>query len=129
MPPKRKLKITARALLDIRTPTDVQIAPDGVRVVYAVPEIDWDDNVTPQHLYLRNANRDDDTPRQLTRGDGSESSPRWSPDGKWLAFLSAREDAEDDGDDELDDIGEQVWLLPMDGGGGEAYKLTVRAPG
>jgi Tol biopolymer transport system component len=47
----------------------------------------------------------------MTRKDASSSSPRWSPDGKWLAFLSARNEGES-----------QVWLLNRQGG--EAEQLT-----
>src|SRR5690606_10284418 len=50
---------------------------------------------------------------QLTYSDESEHSPRWSPDGKYLAFLAARGE---------DDPPEQVWLL--DRQGGEARPLT-----
>ena len=49
-------------------------------------------------------------PRQLTRGDGSDTRPRWSPDGKSLAFISTRGGKS------------QVWILPMDGG--DAWPLT-----
>jgi dipeptidyl aminopeptidase/acylaminoacyl peptidase len=47
----------------------------------------------------------------VTSNPKSESRPRFSPDGKWLAFLSAREGKRT-----------QVWLLPRSGG--EAVKLT-----
>ncbi|MFO7892753.1 MAG: S9 family peptidase [Longimicrobiales bacterium] len=50
-------------------------------------------------------------PRQLTFGDASSSSPAWSPDGRWIAFVSARSDD-----------GRQLWLLPADGG--EPRQLT-----
>src|SRR4029453_15080376 len=46
-------------------------------------------------------------PRRLTHGAWSDSRPRFSPDGRTLAFLSTREK----------DIA-QVWLLSLDGGGG-----------
>jgi len=50
-------------------------------------------------------------PVRVTSSPKSESRPRFSPDGKWLAFLSAREGKRT-----------QVWLLPRCGG--EAVKLT-----
>src|SRR6185503_14183213 len=53
--------------------------------------------------------------RQLTGGPGSDRQPRWSPDGKTLAFISTRE------------AGAQVWLLPV--GGGDARKLSTLADG
>jgi Periplasmic component of the Tol biopolymer transport system len=51
--------------------------------------------------------------RPLTYGNNDQSHPRWSPDGKWIAFLSGRED-----ENEID----QLWILPTNGG--EAEKIT-----
>ncbi|MDQ2799564.1 MAG: S9 family peptidase, partial [Armatimonadota bacterium] len=121
---KRKQKVTPRALLEIKMPGDVQIAPDSFRIAYSVQEIDWDDNRVVQHLHVTTV-AEDSTPRQVTRGQDSETAPRWSPDGKWLAFLSTR-GGEDESDDDFDDEDpkQQIWLLPMDGGGGEAEKLS-----
>ena len=123
MAKKRKQKITPRALLELKMPGEVQVAPDGVRVAYGVSETDWDDNGVVQHLYVAKIG-DDGDPRQVTRGEGSETEPRWSPDGRWLAFLSDRGDVGGADYDAEDDPKAQVWLLPMDGGGGEAEKLT-----
>lgn len=120
---RRKQKITPRALMELKMPGDVQAAPDSVRVAYGVSETDWEDNSVVQHLYVARVG-DEAEPRQVTRGRDSETDPRWSPDGKWLAFLSSREDEGGDDYDADDDPKSQVWLLPMDGGGGEAEKLT-----
>jgi dipeptidyl aminopeptidase/acylaminoacyl peptidase len=56
---------------------------------------------------------DGKTNRQMTAGEEGESSPRWSPDGKYLSFTSSRKGAAK---------GSQVWLL--DRAGGEAVQLT-----
>src|SRR5213075_508078 len=53
--------------------------------------------------------------RQVTGGPGSDRQPRWSPDGKTLAFISTREG------------GAQVWLLPI--AGGDARKVSSLAEG
>ncbi len=58
---------------------------------------------------------------RLTASPESESTPRWSPDGRYLAFLASR------GDEEEKKKGGQVWLL--DRAGGEAQKLTDVAGG
>ena len=123
---KRKQKITPRALMELKMPGDVQVAPDSRRVAYSVSETDWDGNRVAQHLYVAVATDEDAPPRQVTRGLSDESDPRWSPDGKWLAFLAARDDEDaDDADYEDEDAPKtQVWLLPMDGLGGEAERLT-----
>ena len=126
MPGKRKQKITPRALMELKMPGEVQVAPDSRRVAYSVSETDWDGNRIAQHLYVTVVSDADAVPRQVTRGRSDESEPRWSPDGKWLAFLAAREeDAEGDYDAGDEDAAKsQVWLLPMDGLGGEAERLT-----
>ena len=124
MPTKRKLRITPQALLDLKVPSDLRISPSGARVAYTVEETDWEENDTAQHLYVIDAELNKD-PRQLTRGKTQEFGLEWSPSGDWLAFF--RLPPADDDEDEDEESGEgkaQVWLLPMDGLGGEAEKLT-----
>jgi dipeptidyl aminopeptidase/acylaminoacyl peptidase len=65
----------------------------------------------PGNLWL--AKWDGSENRALTFGNKGQSHPRWSPDGKWIAFLSGRED-----ENETD----QLWILSS--GGGEAEKFT-----
>lgn len=68
---------------------------------------------------------DRDTARQLTFSHDGETHPRWSPDGRYLAFLSTRPDESEPipDDEDEEDIHEQVWVLPIDGG--EARKVTA----
>ena len=99
----------------LRDVADPQLSPDGTLVAYTVRTTDLPADKTATHLWLVRWDGTDN--RALTHGDTKHSRPRWSPDGRWLAFLSSRRD-----DREVD----QVWLLPRDGG--EAEKLT-EAPG
>lgn len=98
-------------LFRLRRVSEPQVSPDGRRVVYVVAEVLKDENRTNADLWLVNADGSGE-PRKLTSSPKRDAHPRWSPDGKWIAFESAR-------DGEM-----QIYLLPADGGG-EARKLTT----
>jgi len=93
--------------------SDPQVSPDGRRVVYSVTEVLYDENRLQSDLWLVDAGGG--APRRLTCSPKQERHPRWSPDGKWIAFESDRS-----GD-------YQIWLLPVDGG--EARQLTSLSTG
>lgn len=94
---------------------DPQISPDGKRIAYVVTEVLKDENRTNADIWLINADGAGE-PRKLTNSPKRDAHPRWSPDGKWIAFESTR-----DGEG-------QIFLLPA-AGGGEARKLTTLATG
>src|ERR1700749_4534809 len=94
---------------------DPGVSPDGQRVAYVVVRIDEEANAYRSAIWV--ASLDGSTePRQLTSGARADQSPRWSPDGRWLAFVSNR-----DGEDEKKAHGE-LYVLPADGG--EPRRLT-----
>jgi dipeptidyl aminopeptidase/acylaminoacyl peptidase len=109
-----KHAITAEDLLKMHRVGEAQISPDGKWVAYTVSTPDMDANRNASNLWVVGTSGAE--AMQLTRS-GHDSSPVWSPDGKTLAFLSSRS-----GDS-------QVYLLPMDGGGGEARQLTKLSTG
>src|SRR5215467_14659103 len=108
-PARRPLKLDDVARL--REVRDPQISPDGQWVAYVVSTIDAKEDKADSHVWV--VSFDGKSERQMTRGPESESSPRWSPDGKYLAFTSSRPGPAK---------GNQVWLL--DRSGGEGFQLT-----
>jgi len=88
-----------------------QVSPDGKWVAYTVSTIDKDADKKVTHVWI--ANWDGNEQLQLTNGADSESSPRWSPDGKYLSFVSSRPG---------ETKGSQIWLIEPRGG--EARQLT-----
>ena len=120
-------KIIARSLIGIKTPHSAEVNPDGNRIVFAVNEADFKESRRVDHLWL--ADIEAGTSRQITFSPEGEHSPRWSPDGRKLAFLSARSGnhRDEEADDEDGDPKEQLWVLPLDGG--EARQVTHEREG
>ncbi|HKU73645.1 MAG TPA: DPP IV N-terminal domain-containing protein, partial [Pyrinomonadaceae bacterium] len=100
---------TLDELLTLKTAGGTQISPDGKWVVYTVSNGDFKQDAFVTQIWL--ANTDTGNSVQLTRGDKSSTAPRWSPDGRWLAFLSNRVEDKN-----------QIFLL--DPSGGESRQLT-----
>jgi len=91
---------------------DPQCAPDGKSVAFVVSQIDVKAD-KPGSSHIWTIGLDGQNERQLTSSSDSESSPRFSPDGRYLSFTSSRPGKAK---------GNQVWLL--DRRGGEAFQLT-----
>jgi dipeptidyl aminopeptidase/acylaminoacyl peptidase len=85
-------------LLKVRRVSDPQVSPNGRRVVFTIAEVKFDDNRAVTQIYVMPLAGGDT--KQLTSGTGSASSPRWSPDGKKIAYVT----------------GNQVWVMDDDGG-------------
>jgi dipeptidyl aminopeptidase/acylaminoacyl peptidase len=100
--------MTIDDLLAVQSVSDPQISPDGKLVVYVVGEFDRDSGKTNSSLW--SVPRAGGEPRRLTTAPGKNQHPRFSPDGKTIAFTSDRSEST------------QIWLLPLDGG--EARQLT-----
>lgn len=88
---------TFNDMVNLKRVGDPQLSPDGKIVAYTVGVVNKAENRTLTHIYT--VNIDGGNPRQLTRGNSSHSSPRWSPDGKRIAYLT----------------GGQVWTMEADG--------------
>jgi dipeptidyl aminopeptidase/acylaminoacyl peptidase len=66
--------------------SDPNISPDGKLVAYVVTRIDRTQNRRNSSIWMLSIDQSR-APWQFTTGPQSSTSPRWSPDGKWLAFL------------------------------------------
>src|SRR5262245_26833125 len=75
-------------LFAIKSLGGVQLSPDGRFVAYGVTETDFKQDAYVTQLWL--APTAGGAPFQLTRGQKSSDNPRWSPDGRRLAFTSSR---------------------------------------
>jgi dipeptidyl aminopeptidase/acylaminoacyl peptidase len=98
-------------LARIRDVSDPQVSPDGGWIAYTVSVADTAKDRDDTDIWL--ASWDGAQQVRLTRHAGSDHAPRWSPDGRSVAFLSDRDDPREV---------EQVWLL--DRQGGEPERLT-----
>jgi len=104
---------TAAEMMKLKRLADPRVSPDGGRVAFALAEIDLAGGKRNTDLWLVPVAGGE--PRRITASPASDSHPRWSPDGRRLAFLSTREG------------GAQVWAL--DPAGGEPRQLTSLATG
>ncbi|MBE3126283.1 MAG: S9 family peptidase, partial [Acidobacteria bacterium] len=88
--------------------TDLQLSPDGTSIAYVVTVMDKAANRGASDIWLVPARGGE--PRRLTSSPAADMNPRWSPDGRTIAFISTRSGSP------------QVWRI--DPNGGEAVQLT-----
>ena len=105
--------MTVVDLINVPSVRDPQLSPDGSQLLYVRSDADWKANKRISHIWRVNA--DGTGSIQLTSHIEGESSPRWSPDGRTIAFLAKRGEEEH----------EQIYLIPNIGG--EARPLTSHA--
>lgn len=106
--PAQNVVPTFDQIIELSRPGAVALSPDGVLVAYTVSQADWEDNTYDIEIFLVPAGGGDAI--QLTRAKRSSHSPAWSPDGKWLAFISDRADKR------------QIYVISPSGG--EARAIT-----
>ena len=100
--------ITFADYIALKAVSDPQLSPDGKWVAYTVSTPSLQDNRNVARVWVVEVATG--RSRQVTNGPGSDRQPRWSPDGKTLAFIATREG------------GAQIWLLPI--AGGDARKVS-----
>src|SRR5947208_998785 len=101
--------ITIDDYFQIRRVSDPQVSPDGQFVTYTVETALLKEDKNEDRIWMASTKGGDAIP--LTAAGVSSSHARWSPEGRSIAFLSARDEGK-----------AQVWLLPR--WGGEAERLT-----
>ncbi len=134
---QNKPKLTLDEFFNSVSFPSIEISPDGNSVVIATERADWDQQIFRKDLWLyragkNNEEKNDDTKAgpliQLTQS-GHDTEPRWSPDGRWIAFLSERKpaaeksgDSDTDSDSKNNDEPAQIYLISPNGG--EAFPIT-----
>ncbi len=98
-------------LLALKVVSDPQISSDGTMIAFVLQHNNIEQNTTGSSIWLVSSKGGkNNPPRQLTNGTSHDTTPRWSPNGQTLAFLSDRTGSP------------QLYLLPMYGG--EAWQIS-----
>ncbi|HUG15195.1 MAG TPA: S9 family peptidase [Thermomicrobiales bacterium] len=93
--------------------SEPRFSPDGSSVAYVVTTIEREKNDYRSSIYFSTI--DGSRTRRMTRADAKDSLPRWSPDGKHVAFLSDRSEKS------------QIWVMRADGG--ESWQVSTLVEG
>ena len=90
-------RLTIEELLKVRRVGDPQVSPDGKREAFTIGDVNFDANKIITQIYLMPL--DGGSMKQLTSGASSSTSPRWSADGKRIAYAT----------------GGQIWVMDSEG--------------
>ncbi|MGH9703596.1 MAG: TolB family protein, partial [Candidatus Acidiferrales bacterium] len=123
-------------ILQLKVASGPRISPDGHYIAYSVRETDWKENAYIRQIWLLDVGSGASV--QLTRGKKSSENAEWSPDGRWLAFVTEREansiakegastapakgEKKESGPADGKPAARQIWLISPRGG--EAWQLT-----
>jgi dipeptidyl aminopeptidase/acylaminoacyl peptidase len=101
--------VTIEDIFEIKLVADPNISPDGKRVAFVVTTVDRDKNGYRSAIWMAELDTSEE-PYQFTGGRALDANPRWSPDGRFLAFTSNRSETG------------QIYVIPASGG--EPWAVT-----
>ncbi len=108
--------------LEMHTVSSPQISPDGKHITFEQSRTDWDANAFQTDLWIADTATGETHPL-TSMGNPGSSGAKWSPDGRWIAFLSGRPGTLHDSPKDK----RQIYILPVNGG--EAQQLTKMEQG
>jgi len=91
-------RFTIEDMMKVRRVADPRVSPDGKSLAFIIGDVDFDGNRVVNQIYLMPLAGGAEIKR-LTSGDRSSSAPRWSPDGKKIAYVT----------------GGHIWVMDSDG--------------
>ncbi|KAL2863172.1 S9 family peptidase [Aspergillus lucknowensis] len=109
IPPPSRLA----ALSDLKLPSDIHISPDGTKAIYTLSSFSTKDKSAVSSLWIADIGANHSA-RQITSGIFKDENPKWSPDGRFIGFVSDRA---------AKGRSRVIYLLPI-GGFGEAFPVT-----
>lgn len=104
-----KRSLSLEDFWSLKSVNDPQISPHGRLVAYVVGRLDEETNKAKNAIWVLNL--EDGSSRQITSGEASDTSPRWAPDSRRLAFVSTRHEKK-----------KQIFILDL--AGGEPRRIT-----
>jgi dipeptidyl aminopeptidase/acylaminoacyl peptidase len=105
--------LTFEDFISLKRVSDPQISPKGDLIAFVVTEMNKEQNTSNSDIWIIPSRGGE--PWRLTSSPEADSNPRWSPDGKKIAFISTRKGSP------------QIWMI--DPKGGEAYQLSAISTG